>query len=365
MLSFKEHSALKLDESFTKAAKDMENLLVDTANGVSKRYSAIQPFLKKGGFKTSKDLGKKIFRNAGIRGTSGSMVGSQSVNKPKWRGDNKTPKTDIIVDRMKISLKTGDSQLMSGGSAEALSTYEAALDNTKFIKKQIKKLANECEKGIKDLLPNYLGKQKGGIGTQKRSGVFKKDRILKAADDFNHILKKKFIDLFQLKDDFKKEFVFEAMTGNVKFNGNNGTATHFLVCDFDGNAKFHKVTSSKSSYVKKILPQVNPNIRFKSVSQKSKGEKTGHYSFRGVVSLLYKAALKEQQDLEYLVSNGELEYLSEGFFDKIKSMINKVTNYITSIFNKVESFITQSAEYFADFLGLAVDNITFKNSVKW
>ena len=35
-----------------------------------------------------------------------------------------------------------------------------------------------------------------------------------------------------------KEFVFEAMTGKVKFDDNEGTATHFLVVDFDDDEYF-------------------------------------------------------------------------------------------------------------------------------
>ena len=52
-----------------------------------------------------------------------------------------------------------------------------------------------------------------------------KDKFLKAADDFNKELKKKFADLFDKNPNFKKEFVFEAMTGTVKFGGNEGTVT--------------------------------------------------------------------------------------------------------------------------------------------
>ena len=53
------------------------------------------------------------------------------------------------------------------------------------------------------------------------------------------------------------EFVFEAMTGKVKFKDNDGTATHFLVVDFDGSADYHKVSKSTDPYVKKILPYIH------------------------------------------------------------------------------------------------------------
>ena len=47
----------------------------------------------------------------------------------RWRGKNKTPKTDIMANKNKISLKkSGGSQLMSAGQDEAVSTFEAAME---------------------------------------------------------------------------------------------------------------------------------------------------------------------------------------------------------------------------------------------
>ena len=52
------------------------------------------------------------------------------MTNPEWEGKNKTPKTDIKSGRNKISLKKfGGSQLMSAGTAEAVSTFRAAYGN--------------------------------------------------------------------------------------------------------------------------------------------------------------------------------------------------------------------------------------------
>ena len=361
-----------LFEGSTEAAKEMEYLLVHVAKGrippAKKKFKNIKPYAQKNGFKTPEDLGKKILQNAGLSGRSGSMVDSQPVNKPTWRGNNKTPKTDIIIDKNKISLKKGSSQLMSGGPAESGSTFEVAASKVKGMQKQLDSLAKECQEGIDNLLPSTVGTELGGKDTQVSAGTFDKDKILKAADNFNLELKDKFRALFQNNVAFAKEFTFEAMTGKVKFNDNDGTATHFLVVDFDGSAEYHKVSKSTDSYVAKILPKVNPDVKFKSTSIKKKIDgkdtKTGYYRFWSVVGLGYKAALTQTEELMRDVENGNMIYMSEGFMDKLKSIYSKVKDIVAKAFTAIRDWLVSSALNFAEFLGLTPD-IKFNNTVKW
>ena len=361
-----------LIEGSTEAAKEMEYLLVHVSRGripaAKKKFKNIKPYAIKNGFKTPEDLGKQILKNAGISGSSGSMVDNQPVNKPIWKGNNTTPKTDIIIDRKKISLKKGSSQLMSGGPAESGSTFEVAVSKTKGMQKKLDSLAKECEDGISNLMPSTVGSQLGGKDDQVAAGTFDKDKILKAADNFNLELKEKFRALFQNNIPFAKEFVFEAMTGKVKFNDNAGTATHFLVVDFDGSADFHQVKKSTDQYVSKILPKVNPDVKFKSTSIKKTLDgvesKTGYYRFWSVVGLGYKAAVAQTEELMRNVQNGNMVYMSEGFMDKLKSILSKVKEVIKNAFLKIKEFILSSAANFAEFLGLETD-VSFNNEVKW
>jgi len=229
-------------------------------------------------------------------------------------------------------------------------------------------LAKECEEGIENLMPAKLGVEKGGVDAQKAAGTFDKDEVLKAADDFNLALKDKFRALFKSNVPFAKEFVFEAMTGKVKFNDNDGTATHFLVVDFDGSAEFHQVKKSSDKYVAKILPKVNPDVKFKSASQKKvisgKETKTGYYRFWSVVGLGYKAAVAKTEELMHQVENGNMVYMSEGFIDKLKSIYAAVKKVITDAFNAIKDWLLSSALNFAEFLGLELD-ITFTNDITW
>jgi len=361
-----------LFEGSTEAAKEMEYLLVHVSKGrippAKKKFKNLKPYAIKNGFKTPEDLGKQILKNAGLSGNSGSMVDNQPVNKPTWKGDNTTPKTDIIIDRNKISLKKGSSQLMSGGPAESGSTFEVAASKVKGMQKQLDALAKECEDGIANLMPSTVGTELGGKDDQVKAGTFDKDKVLKDADNFNLELKEKFRALFKSNVPFAKEFVFEAMTGKVKFKDNDGTATHFLVVDFNGSAEYHKVKKSTDAYVGKILPKVNPDVKFKSTSVKKTLDgvesKTGYYRFWSVVGLGYKAAVTQTEELMREVNSGNMVYMSEGFMDKLKSIFNKVKEVVIKAFNAIKDWLVSSALNFAEFLGLEPD-INFNNTVKW
>ena len=387
-----------LTEGSTEAAKEMEYVLVDAAGGLKhkKVYKHVRPYAIKalnGKFAKSDtpsiDLGKLILKNARLPRNSGTNRMSKSAPvSSNWRGGNKTPKTDIIIASNKISLKKGSSQIMSGGTAESLSTFEAATNamGTAFTG-ELATLADQIETGINNLLPSYVGTQKGGLDTQKyggtlyqntkkktgkiadvKAGTINKDKILVEADKLNHSMTGKFAQLFAGSPEFKKEFVFEAMTGKVKFGGNEGTATHFLVVDFDGSASYHKVTKSSDDYVGTILSQVSPSVKFKSTAVKRKIDgidtKTGHYRFWSTVGLMYKAAVKTQNEVYDMMNSGELEYLSEGFFDFISRAWNKFKSFVKNLIEKVKNWIKKSVNNMMEYFQLQ-PNVRFKNQVRW
>ena len=382
-----------LTEGATEAAKEMEYVLVDAAGGTQykKVYTHVKPYATKNGFDNSIALGKKILQNArrqglGYGGTN-RMSKSASVSS-NWRGGNKTPKTDIIIASNKISLKKGSSQIMSGGASESLSTFEAATNAMgKAFTGELATLADQVQTGINNLLPSYVGTQKGGLDIQKyggtlykntkkktgkiadvKAGTINKDKILVEADKLNHSMTGKFAQLFAGSPQFKKEFVFEAMTGKVKFGGNEGTATHFLVVDFDGSASYHKVTKSSDDYVGTILSQVSPSVKFKSTAVKRKIDgidtKTGHYRFWSTVGLMYKAAIKTQNEVYDMMNSGELEYLSEGFFDFISRAWNKFKSFVKNLIEKVKNWIKKSVNNMMEYFQLQ-PNVRFRNQVRW
>lgn len=381
-----------LIEGSTEAAKEMEFVLVDAAGGDSgkKQYKNLEPYAIKSGFNTSLDLGKKIIQDIGLSGKGGYMAPTGTITSkkwsngdPQWMGGNKTPKTDIVLGDKKVSLKKGSSQLMSGGPAESLSTYRVAIENTENF--NLDGLAKEIEEGIENLLPSTVSDFMGGADLQKTGGTvyqdtkrqrgkigdvapgtFDKNTVLKNADNHNLKLKKQFAQMFANNIEFKKNFVFEAMTGKVKFDDGIGAADWFLVVDFDGSSEFHKVTSAQDSYVNTILAKVKPDVKFKSTAVKKKIDgkdtKTGFYRFWSVVGLGYTAAVKNMKEAYEQYENGQLLY--EGFFDKVKKIYNKFISFLSNLFSKVKEFVTSSVKNMQDFLGLQ-PVVKFKNEVAW
>jgi hypothetical protein len=382
----------KLYESATDAAKEMEYVLVDAAGGDSgkKEYKKLEPYaLKK--FDSALDLGKHIIDGIGLTDAGGYMAASGKITTkkwsdgtPQWTGGNVTPKTDIVLGNKKVSLKKGSSQLMSGGPDESMSTYRAAVENTTSF--DLTNLAKEVEDGIRNLLPSTVGEFMGGVDLQKKGGTvykntrqkkgklgdvapgtFAKDKVLKAADDHNLAMKKKFAQLFAQNIEFKKNFVYEAMTGAVKFDEGSAAADWFLVVDFDGSFEMNEVKSANDPYISQVLSKVNPDVKFKTTAVKKtidgvKDQKTGHYRFWAVVGLSYKAAVKNLNNAYEDYENGTL--LQEGFFDKVKNIFKKFQQFLTRIFMKMKQFITTSVNNMEKFLGVE-PIIKFNNNIKW
>ena len=428
-----------LMEADTKASKELEDVLVATAQGVTatgpKQYTLIKnkAISAGGASRTSKtpaiDLGKKILKNAGLSiGTGVNAMAKSSYGiTSEWKtsgGRNKTAKTDIIINGKNISLKQGESQIMSGAPGEARATFDAAC--RAMPKNWTNSITKTVETGIDGLMTSSqftkqwkdLAKSKqkmGGVHIQKHGGIvysntkkgkeleqkikdakkagkpwaaFETQRkslvlgVVPKSTKINTATKKREFDIKFLRDadaeqekvtgliatmfqdtDFKREFVFEAMTGNAKFN-NNGRATHFLVADWKGNAKYHAVPTSKASYVGNLLPQVNPDVRFKTGARKSLDVKTGYYTFYSVVSLMYQEAAKTEQVIYDRVNSGELEYLSEGFFDFIGGVWNKFKSWVSKVIAKAMNWIKKSADNMVRFFELH-PIIRFNNRVVW
>jgi hypothetical protein len=146
--------------------------------------------------------------------------GTAPINK-EWLGTNKTPKTDMINKKVRISLKkSGGSQLMSASPAETLSTFNAALVTyTLSNKEAIHSLMNDVEndmgrmstKGsitsIKDLRSS--GKT---LSPADKAKIAEMEGLHQVADD----LTKKFNSIFKSME-FKSHFCFEAASGATKF----------------------------------------------------------------------------------------------------------------------------------------------------
>ena len=278
----------------------------------------------------------------------------------KARGSTLTPKTDIIIGKKKVSVKTGDAVLMSGEAKEAKATFYTAMDNTGTVSDAVKKLRNH----IDNLLPSTDMTKYGIKGSKTdlvKAGKFAEVEILKKADDAHKAFKEDMRKVFANSPQFAREFTFEAMTGKVKFGDNDGTADHFLVTDKEGlRPTMHKVTSSSDAYVGKIMKLVKPDVTFKSGSKKVKidgvEQKTGFYTFWSAVKVGVKMIMEEE------IRNADL--LTEGIIDVIKRGFSKAINWMKNFFSKIYKSISTSYKKLLEFMVLE-PVVTFNRRIKF
>ena len=351
-----------LNEGDTTAAYDMEKVIVSAANG---------PKFKSKLIPNSDKVGKKIVKDNRLVGKGNFPANSYPASK-KWneyfpsgaKGSTLTPKTDLIVGKKRISLKTGDAQLMSGGQNEASATFFVAAQESGT---ELDKAVQDLGKHINNLLPSTdMSKLniKGNKGDLQKANKFAEIEILRKADEAHMSMKNDMRKLFNNNPSFAEAFTFEAMTGKVKFDNSIGTAEYFLMTDYQGNSHMEQVRKMTDKYVKKIASQVKPDVKFKS-SQKTSSQlksptnpkgKSGYYTFWSAVGLGVKMIVEEE------FKNGDL--LTEGILDIFKRAINKALNWMKGFWDKVKSIVSDSWESFISFMALE-PQVRFNNNIKW
>ena len=222
---------------------------------------------------------KNILKQTNLTGGSEAyQLGSSSAGLTSfWQNHgatNTTPKTDIVIDGKKISLKVGPSQLMSGAGKELTATFYAALKNTPNVQQEI---VDDIAKSIKDVFVRGTTKQ-GNVRQAKKAGD---DPILNKAVNEMGNLKVKIADFLENNKDFQTAFAYEAATGEEKFGGNDGTANYIL--SISSNYKKGILNPIDKGYASKIASKMKLDINMKSGSQKIKNIKTGKYNYYSVL----------------------------------------------------------------------------------
>lgn len=303
------------------------------------------------------DAGPKIvdyLKSKGITGKTASKLPTKGVEVTKeWSkfwlpekvpSSTKTPKTDILIGSNRISLKMGAAQLMSGGVNESKATFYAAL---KSIGESDDALFNSIWQKMNNLTKGATAK--GKVEGELKSG---KDEFLKKANDINNEVKVLLKNAFATNDEFRKEFVREAMTGEKKFGENSKAyAEYILSSDPSGNNP-HLYEATDEEFLSKVARKTDVTVRFKSTSIKSKGVKTGEYRYWTVVALGVK---KLEEEIEQ--HNGV--YLTEGI---ISGIFQRVKNYLIPIFQKVYEWLKMSVKNIIEFFELQPD-VSFHNQI--
>ena len=334
--------------------------LTGPSNGItSDVYSVVQS--NPSALETGKKIAAQLLKlYPALEGKKAEQYGrAESKLTSFWSGHgatDTTPKTDIIIGNMRLSLKMEIAQLMSGGRNESIATYYAALKNSdKNIKKdpQFTKVTSILESFITSTLAPSKLRPIIKAGTNP---------VVNAAEAAHKNCMKELGILFQNNRQFKIEFAREAMSGYEKYGSSAKAAAEWmLIAKKDGSAvSVHNV--SDDSYCEKIADRMKLQARFKTSgrtlasfkSATNKKGKTGEYNFWSVVSLIVDA-----MDEEILHHGNVLTEIA--LFDKIKK---KVSGFVTRMLSKVKSFISKGIIFLMKFLGLVPD-ISVKTDVKF
>ena len=311
----------------------------------------------------SPDAGKKIvkyLKSENITGKTASKLATKGVDVTSewskfWLPEKvppatKTPKTDILIGTNRISLKMGPAQLMSGGTNESKATFYAAL---RSMEKSGQDVNTELFKEIWSKLDTLT---KGAIAKGKVEGEIQKgkDKFLANANKVNNEVKALMQKAFTDSQDFRKAFVREAMTGEIKFSSKSTAyAEYVLSSDPNGDAP-HLYEATDEAFLSKVAQKTGVTVRFKSTSVKSKGNKTGDYRYWTVVALGVK---KLEEEIE--AHNGM--FLTEGI---IGGIVQRVTNFIMSLFKRAYEYLKSGVHNIAEFFDLQPD-VHFNNTINF
>jgi len=281
---------VELNQDATGPATDLEIAITDTING-----SQPIKFI---------NLSRAIVANLGP--TQGAQKLDTAPITEFWiknGGSNNTTKADLKIDQTGVSLKYGPSQFMSGQGGETQATAAAALKNVNVdietASPEVKRLF-EMLGGFMDKLffDRGVGELKKYIRRGKLDQYVESINLLNERIKFQEEVQNVFDGIAQQSPEFKKQFLFEAMTGREKFGLNNeGVASKLLVIaggnivyndkvtdqNFSRFMKYKKIDENLAAY---YMDKTKILVKFKTDSEKIKGIKTGRKKAREVVGLM-------------------------------------------------------------------------------
>ena len=314
------------------------------------------------------------------KGKSKSNLSNFWMNPSKGvkGGTDGTPKTDMYTPNYQISLKkAGGSQLASGGQAETLSTFYAALQhfstdkagtaviNTvmKEIQDNFQKLATSYSKGDLEKIAKDKKKQ-GKLSDKDKTALEQYITTEEFHKKFNAEMIPKLNKISDAQT-FKEWFVFEAMSGYSKFkerqavasvcmefNANNGDVTKFIEVTPSGKVAGISGSPEVSGKVKKVASGVKMYTAWKSsggnpystLRLASYGEDNQYddMTLRGCIrktieeDKISQALLKEEtQQLD------EFKFISRAF-DRIKNMGKNAILWVKNLITKIMKAVQQA-----------------------
>ena len=298
-------------------------------------------------------LGQEFINKVGVKKLEQLGASTLPISK-EWKGTNKTPKTDLIDGKKKISLKkAGGSQLLSAGKFEAISTVESAMrmysiDPTG--KRKVESLIDNLEKKmIKLSTKDTVGKLEK---LAKKSNLSPADKKKVAELDQGQLYAKELTtemeNLFNSEDLMKEFFCWEAATGENKFGkGSQGVANQ--VVTFKETGKITDILDLKSpSQAGKILAKGNNfYVSFKSSSgsppylslrsKKLSNKQLMANSYQPTFAEIIKEECAKERIGMQVLHEGKVEQLDE--FQMFNRLVTKAKNVASSIKNQAKRIL--------------------------
>lgn len=340
--------------------------------------------------KQSIKLGQEFVNKLGVNDLKqlGASVLPITGEWTKWGATNRTPKTDLIDGRKKISLKkAGGSQLMSAGKQEAVATVNAAMSTysgTTTGAKTIASITSQLEEKMVKLSEkttvdaiNKL-KTKGNLTPNEVSLVKELDDANLSANDINSSLNKLFAD-----DMFKAHFCFEAATGQVKFGKTSdgvansivtfrdtGTISDILELDSAEGAG-RKLARGNSFYISfKTSSGSAPYLalRSKKLSKRALAEENFYDIIREEMSN-ENLLMEDVDQLDEFAVFSRLSQMARKIGSKVantaKKILDSILKRVRSAFDYILSLGKRAISALLRFFGVRVDNVRVKGGGKY
>ena len=318
--------------SDTSSATNMELAIVQTWNGEKLKHPELGETAEKV-VAYLKNL--NIFKKSGAAQHLGSGSYGITDDWKRYGATDGTPKTDLIINGRRISLKKmGPSQLMSGKRGETSATFHTVANNmTTRHDDLIKQMESYLDKMITS------AKSPMTITAQKKTGETAID--FKEAERMHKQFQYALSEVFKNSTEFKNGVVREAMTGQHKFGKGEPIADYLLVFGASGvGNKFH--ATKDENYIATIANTTKIEVSWKSISRKVKTESGKEYTFFSVLRLAQKHTANEMKKLDGKV-------LTEGM---MSNLWTRLKNWFAALWKNIKNWLMKSVDNIMIFLGL-------------
>lgn len=280
---------------------------------------------------------------------SGEDMGKMSRN---WTGTNGTFKTDMYFSRskgtskVKISLKSPGSQIVSSEKNETLALLNSV--NDVYMKTNPDPKLSELIGGINESFGSILTKftttelKKLAMNPRNIIGVVMEYLELNKA---HSIIADKINQYYSSSEEFRKWFIYEAMTGHVKFAGGLGEANYLVMGNANGFISMQKLVPTLAA---KYSNNVSLAVRF--ISHK-----------RGRVSTSLRGDLNNATVYDHmkLFILNEMRFITESKMKLNEGIIlTMIRRLLSFVFQKISEVVRAGINALLRFLGLAPAEVT-------